>query len=140
MTDTGAVLYSVAMRAQRHIRIIDDEASVRVLLRALLQREGYRVSEVTNPISVQERDTENPPDLVIVDLNMRGLDGFGVCREYKREGVKPVPVLVLSGYTDPENRTKAKEAGADAFMSKPVDAPKLLGTISELLSQGQDTE
>jgi DNA-binding response OmpR family regulator len=128
------------MRAQPHIRIIDDEASVRVLLRALLQREGYRVSEVDNPLSVQVRDTDNPPDLVIVDLNMRGLDGFGVCREFKRAGVKPVPVLVLSGYSDPENRAKAEEAGADAFMSKPVDAPKLLGTISELLSRSQETD
>lgn len=121
------------MKEQKHIHIIDDEASIRAFLRTLLLREGYRVTEVDNPISVQLRDETTPPDLVIVDISMPGLDGYEVCKEYKRPGVPPTPVLVLSGHTDLKTRAAVRDAGADAFLTKPVDTKKLLTTIASLI-------
>jgi DNA-binding response OmpR family regulator len=121
------------VKAQKHIHLIDDEASVRSYLRTLLQREGYRVTDSDNPLSVQLRDESSPPDLVIVDLSMPGLDGYEVCREYKREGAAPVRVLVLTGHTDLKTRAAVRDAGADAFLTKPVDKKKLLKTIASLV-------
>ena len=121
------------MKVQKHIHIIDDEAGVRAYLRTLLVREGYRVTDTDNPISVRVRDEQHPPDLVIVDLKMPGLDGYEVCKEYKRPGVPPVPVLILSGHTDLRTKAAVRDAGADVFLAKPVNTKKLLKTIASLV-------
>jgi DNA-binding response OmpR family regulator len=119
---------------RKHIQVIEDEASVRVYLRALLEREGFRVSEVDNPISVTMRDPENAPDLVLLDLNMPGLDGFKVCEELKKDESFTAPIVVVSGRTDTESKEAALKAGASAYVTKPFESDILLRVINDLLS------
>jgi len=122
-------------KTRKHVQIIDDDINIRLYLRTLFQRAGYRVSEVDNPISVTFRDRSNPPDLVVLDLNMPGLDGFGVCRELKKDGAFRAPIVVISGMTEPSHRQAALDAGADAFLSKPIESDALLSRVAGLLGE-----
>ena len=119
---------------RKHIQVIEDEASVRVFLRALLEREGFRVSEVDNPLSVTMRDPEEAPDLILLDLNMPGMDGFKVCEELRKDESFSAPIIVVSGRTDTESKEAALKAGANAYLTKPFESDILLKVINDLLS------
>jgi DNA-binding response OmpR family regulator len=74
------------------------------------------------------------PDLVLLDLIIPGVDGYGVCALLKRDRTFHAPVVILSGRTKEKDIRAAIDAGADAFMTKPFDRMTLLAKISELLA------
>ena len=117
-----------------HVLIVDDEPGNLQLLRELYQRHGARVSEATDGPTALELARREPPDLVLLDVMMPGMDGYEVCRRLKAdEATRRVPVVMVTGLDALNDKIKGLEAGADDFLSKPVNVAELITRSRSLL-------
>ena len=118
------------------ILIVDDEPANVLLLERILRKEGFsHIESTTDPRQFLALYTAKKPDILLLDLHMPGLDGFGVM-EQLRGRVAPsdfVPILVLTADITPQARKKALSAGAKDFLTKPVDASEVVLRIKNLL-------
>ena len=122
------------------ILIADDHAANRMVLQRLLQKAGHRVVSVEDGEQVLDALAANNFDAAIVDLHMPGVSGLDLLRELRvmeAGGGKRTPVLVLSADVTPESIQKCAQAGARAFLPKPVVAARLLDTLAEIATNGQ---
>jgi putative two-component system response regulator len=125
-------------KVKEHARIllVDDEPAIVRLLEQVLQRAGYRsVHGTTDPLAAERLFLEVRPDLVVLDLSMPELDGFGVLRRLQPHvGAEDyLPVLILTGDQDPHTRRRALAAGGRDFVTKPFDSFEVLVRIYNLL-------
>lgn len=112
------------------ILAVDDSPTIRMLLRSTLAERGYDIVEAEDGIAALEVLADNVPDVVITDINMPRLDGFGLIakiREQDRHST--LPILVLTTESSPEKRNKAREAGATGWIVKPFNPDKLDAAI-----------
>jgi len=119
---------------EKHVLVVEDETPALALLERILTSAGYRVTGVRDGIAAIKSARTDPPDLVLLDLLIPGVDGYGVCALLKRDRTFRAPVVILSGRTSEKDVKAAYDAGADAFLGKPVDRKALLDKISELLA------
>ena len=119
------------------ILAIDDSKTMRRLLGASLQRAGFNVDLAEDGLQGLDRFSQSDPDVVITDINMPNLDGFGFL-ERARSLNRPriVPILVLTTETAPELRARARKAGATGWIVKPFDDEKLLWAIERVTGSG----
>lgn len=111
------------------ILIIDDEETIRVLLRSALQAEGYEVAEAVNGREGLERYRDRPADLVITDIVMPELNGLDMLLELTREFLH-AKVIAISGATEEKNLLDvAKLLGARQTFQKPFSMPQLLSAV-----------
>jgi putative two-component system response regulator len=104
------------------ILVIEDDERVREVLVSFLENEGYEPWPVENAEDGLDLVERNPPDLILLDLYLPGMDGFAFCRRIKeRERTALIPVTVLTGLPENEARTLSVQAGADDFLTKPFD-------------------
>jgi putative two-component system response regulator len=123
------------------ILIVDDESSARGALEVLLRREGFEVREVHDGHSALEECATFRPDLILLDIVMPGIDGFEVCRRIKNTPeTRLTPVVLITGLSDTEDRINGINAGADDFLSKPIDFSELHARIRSLLKLKQYTD
>jgi two-component system, OmpR family, response regulator MprA len=120
--------------------VVEDDRPTLTLLEKTLVAAGYRVTGVMDGIAAIKAAHADPPDLVLLDLIIPGVDGYGVCALLKRDRNFRAPVAVLSGRTKEKDIKAAFDAGADAFLSKPFDRTTMLARISELIAAGQRSE
>ena len=118
--------------------MVEDERPTLTLIEKTLVGAGYRVTGVPNGIAALKACRADPPDLVLLDLIIPGVDGYGVCALLKRDCT--APIAVLSGRTNEKNVKAAFDAGADAFLPLPFDRKPLLAKVAELLAAGQPSE
>jgi putative two-component system response regulator len=123
------------------ILIVDDETGARAALEFLLRREGFEVRDAADgPAAIQECATFRP-DLILLDIVMPGMDGFEVCRRIKATPeTRLTPVVLITGLTGTEDRIMGINAGADDFLSKPIDLNELLARTRSLLRLKQYTD
>lgn len=108
------------------VLIVDDEPFFIKLQTTLLQREGYRVLSASNGPEGLTLAKQHQPDLILLDIQMPGMDGFAVCQKLKQdEKLKHIPVIVLTATQDPKLNEKAFKAGADITVQKNVPADRL---------------
>jgi len=108
------------------VLVVDDEEQNRELLRDLLEVQGHEVIEAENGKQALQKVTENLPDVVLLDVMMPELNGFEVCRKLKVDPkTAPIPVLLVTVLTDRSDRLTGIEAGANDFLSKPIDREDL---------------
>jgi DNA-binding response OmpR family regulator len=119
---------------RRHILVVEDEQPTLTLLKKMLVGAGYRVTGVLDGIAALKVARADPPDPVLLDLIIPGVDGYGVCALLKRDRTFLAPVAVLSGRTNEKDVKAAFDAGADAVLHKPIDRQALLAKVSELLT------
>ncbi len=122
------------MHSDKNILVVDDESRNVKLMKALLMPMGYRVqTALSGPEAIAITETLRP-DLVLLDIMMPDMDGFEVCRRVKENAAtRPIPVIMVTALHRMEDRVKAMEAGADDFLSKPVDATELSIRVKSLL-------
>lgn len=117
------------------ILIVDDQASNVLLLKQILAQAGYtNILSTQNPLEVLDLYKEHKPELVLLDLNMPHLDGFGVMKQLKEvETDSYIPVLVLTAVDHPTIRHRALSAGARDFLGKPLDVSEVVCRIRNML-------
>lgn len=116
------------------VLVVDDNPANARLLQAQLERAGYRVASAASGRAGLEAVAVDPPDLVLLDAMMPGLDGYEVCRRLKAaEATRPIPVLMLTSLQERADKIRALEAGADDFLSRPVDRAELLARVASLV-------
>lgn len=116
------------------ILVVDEDPSVRDVLVQKLEALGYRAVEARNGREALDKVAENPPDLILLDVMMPVMDGFQACRLLKDdEDTRLIPVVIMTALHAVEDRIKGKEAGADDFLTKPVDDRELEARIRSSL-------
>ena len=118
--------------AQEKTRIltVDDSPSMRALLKHALTAEGFHVDQADDGVSALDWLKENECDVVITDINMPRMDGFGLI-EHRRKGAihENRPILVLTTEASEEKKAQARRAGATGWIVKPFDAVKLAAAV-----------
>ena len=114
------------------ILVVDDEEAIRRTLGRLLAREGYIVSTAADGVEALECMRETPPDVVILDLKMKGMDGPTTLGEIRRRW-EDIPVVILSGYTDSELMTEALRHSPLTVVAKPIEPGLLVSTLRQML-------
>ena len=123
------------------ILVVDDERAVRESLRRALELEGYEIELAADGAEALVRllnGGNSPPDVVILDVLMPGVDGLEVCRRLRRSG-KGVPVLMLTARDEVENRVAGLDAGADDYVTKPFALEELVARVRALLRRTSDS-
>ena len=114
--------------------VVDDEDRNRKLLQAMLEAEGYVVLEAADGARALEIARQSPPDIVLLDIMMPGLDGYDVARALKAaETTRSVPVVMVTALDDRDSLLRGLEAGAEEFVTKPVDRNELRIRVRNLL-------
>lgn len=120
------------------ILVVEDEERIRQFLQRGLSFEGYRVDIAPDGTTGLELARENPPDLVLLDLMLPGMDGLEVCRRIR--AVSDVPILMLTAKETIEDRVTGLDAGADDYLVKPFAFDELLARVRALLRRSQPTQ
>ena len=116
------------------ILIVDDEKKNIKLLKGMLFSENYKLLEACSGEEALGLVPAIQPDLILLDVMMPGINGFEVCRQLKQnDKTKTIPIVMVTALREKEHRMKALEAGADDFLSKPVDHTELVIRIKSLL-------
>ncbi|PYR92651.1 MAG: metal-dependent phosphohydrolase [Acidobacteria bacterium] len=118
----------------------DDEAITRLLIRRLCPH-GYAVQVAHDGPSALSAVRDDPPDVVLLDVMIPIIDGYEVCRRLKRDpATRLLPVVLVTGLTERAQRIEGLKAGADDFLSKPVDIHELLARVGSLLRMKRYTD
>jgi two-component system KDP operon response regulator KdpE len=113
------------------ILVIDDEPQIRRIMRTTLSGAGFEVDDARTGEEGLERLRTFRPDLVLLDINMSGLDGVTVCREIRAE--TDIAIIMLTVRSSEADKVTALDAGADDFVTKPFSTPELLARIRAAL-------
>ncbi len=123
------------------ILVVDDEPDIRLVLQARLEAAGYNVETAATGLEALNRIRTQPPDLVILDLMLPGMDGFAVCALLKRDQrFSRIPIIILSARSQPQDKKTGTDLGADAYLTKPFQSKELLETITRLLAVRTNAE
>ena len=114
------------------ILVVEDEPSIALGLEDDLKMEGYEVEIVADGVAASRRAKEGGFDLILLDIMLPGKDGFEVCRELRRQGLR-TPILVLTAKTQEAEKVMALELGADDYVTKPFGTRELRARIKALL-------
>lgn len=116
------------------VLVIDDEASIRSYLRAVLLAEGYSVIEAHDGEMALYMIDQQPPDLILLDAMMPVMNGFMMAEKLKSSpATKTIPIIMLTALSDRETKMRALQSGVEEFLSKPVDRAELWVRVRNLL-------
>jgi type II secretory ATPase GspE/PulE/Tfp pilus assembly ATPase PilB-like protein/ActR/RegA family two-component response regulator len=120
----------------RKVLLVDDEDSLRKVMKELLERDGYVVTEARDGVQALDQVDRVGPDIIVLDLNLPGLDGYGVLSHLRsRPATATIPVIVLTAKGDEDNEVRVFELGADDFLSKPFRARALSARLEAVLGR-----
>src|SRR6266576_1284669 len=118
------------------VLLVDDEDSLRKVMRDLLERDGYLVTEARDGVQALDQVDRVGPDIIVLDLNLPGLDGYGVLSHLRsRPATANIPVIVLTAKGDEDNEVRVFELGADDFLTKPFRARALSARLEAVLGR-----
>lgn len=117
----------------KNIYIADDEPNIRNLIEMYLVKEGYRVSIFDEGSSLLDAVAHKPPDLVVLDIGMPGLDGLAVCREIRRHS--ELPIIFVTARDEEIDRILGLEVGGDDYLTKPFSPRELVVRIRNIFKR-----
>ena len=130
-----------ATMKQTKILLVEDNELNRDMLSRRLQRKDYEVIIAVDGKQALEKVNEEQPDLILMDLSLPEIDGWEATRRLKADDkTKHIPLIVLTAHALKTDRAGAFEAGCDDYDVKPVDFPRLLSKIQQLLHEDVETE
>ncbi|MCK5516029.1 MAG: EAL domain-containing protein [Desulfobulbaceae bacterium] len=120
------------------ILVVDDDLSIRILMRASLEKAGFRVDEAENGLVAVEKFKKSEPDAILLDVMMPKLDGFETCRTIRKSanGVN-IPILMVTGLEDLDSIHRSFDSGATDFITKPINWPVLNYRVKYMLRASQ---
>jgi DNA-binding response OmpR family regulator len=119
---------------QEKILIVDDVFKNSELLVALLKLEGYRCMTAKSGEEALEIVSRNPPDLILLDVMMPDMDGYHVANKIKADpSTKNIPIIMVTSLNDRNSKLRGLDAGAEDFLTKPVDRAELWVRVRNLL-------
>ena len=121
----------LGQRFARPVLVVDDDEATRSAERAVLTEDGFRVIEARDGAEAMRQIQADPPALIVLDIQMPGVDGPSFAREL-RMSLKHVPLVILTGVEDP--KAEADRCNAEAFLSKPFNAPELVRVVRRFAS------
>ena len=122
------------MRTTPLILVVDDDKATVDILRTRLQSQGYAVVSATDGEAGLKAVAEHRPDLVLLDVNMPRMDGLEACRRLKADATLPfTPVILVTALTDSRDVVAGLDAGADEYITKPVDSAALMARVRSML-------
>ena len=109
---------------------IDDSRTIRILVQKVMEDAGFQCALADDGVKGVERFHQDPPDVVITDINMPNMDGYGVISAIRGGSVhRNVPILVLTTESAPHLKTKARDAGATGWIVKPFDDVAIVSVV-----------
>jgi two-component system, cell cycle response regulator DivK len=124
------------MAEPRLILVVEDDPETRQFYLAALTRGGFQVAEAHNGHQALEKAFDAPPDLILTDIAVPGIDGIELCRRLRADArTRAVPVLAITGYGDRQYPDRAIDAGADRVLIKPCEPERLVDEARRLLDQ-----
>jgi len=123
------------------VLVVDDHVQNIELIGALMQAEGYRVLTARDGLEALKQVAQAPPDLILLDIMMPGLDGYAVCQQLKADpATKLIPLVLLTALGDERHKLQGLEAGADDFLGKPLSQAELRARVRSLLERKRLTD
>lgn len=117
----------------KRILLIEDNEQNRYLATFLLERHGYRVEMAVDGRSGVDAATTAPPDLILLDIQLPGMDGHAVARTLRRvPALARVPIIAVTSYAMVGDREKVLAAGCDGYIEKPIDPDTFVATIEAM--------
>ncbi len=124
--------------AQERILLVEDNPMNRRVAQFILKSQGYIVLEARDGQEALELLKIHLPDLILMDLQLPGLDGFTVTRMIKQDAAtKDIPIVALTAYAMKGDAERAFEAGCDGYITKPIDPDEFPGTVARYLKNRQ---
>jgi two-component system cell cycle response regulator DivK len=118
----------------KRILVVEDQEDNRQILRDLLTKNGYEIVEAVNGEEALLAVEEQRPDLIVMDIQLPILDGYEATRRIKANPeLRSIPIIVVTSYALSGDEAKAREAGCDAYVTKPYSPRQLLAKIKEYL-------
>ena len=121
-----------------NILVVDDEMGIRELLSEILSDEGHVILTAENAQQAREARAASVPDLVLLDIWMPDTDGVTLLKEWQRDGLLTMPVIMMSGHATIDTAVEATRIGALNFLEKPIALQKLLKAVQQGLTRGQE--
>ena len=123
------------------ILVVDDNINNAVLMAQLLQSAGYQARTAHNAQEAEREIRAHLPDLILLDVIMPGKSGYDVCRELKADAVtRLIPLVMITGLADREDKIRGIESGADDFLNKPIFPEELFARVRSLLKLKEFTD
>jgi CheY-like chemotaxis protein len=125
------------MVRSRRVLVVEDDPETRHFYSNALAGDGFCIEEAHNGHQALDKALESPPDLVVTDIAVPGLDGIELCRRLRADvRTRQVPVIAITGYDDRQYPDRARLAGADHVLIKPCDVQVLICEARRLLGFG----
>ena len=121
------------------VAIVEDEDSIALALRVLMEREGLSATRYADGRAALEGLPQTVPDLLLLDVHLPGLGGFALCEAIRRvPSLAATPILMMSAAAGAHGAERARAAGANGFLAKPFDARDLVAQVRRLLGAGAE--
>jgi DNA-binding response OmpR family regulator len=115
--------------------VVDDDFNINQLVKLYLEKEGFRVEPFQDGQQALEAFHQNPPDLVVLDLMLPGIDGWEICREIRK--ISDVPIIMLTAKGETFDKVLGLELGADDYIVKPFDPKELVARVKAVLRRNR---
>jgi two-component system alkaline phosphatase synthesis response regulator PhoP len=119
------------MQRRQNILVVDDDPRLLRLVRVNLERAGFTVSTAANGAAAYDELSANPPEAVVLDITMPGIDGFTLTHQIRE--ISNVPIIILTALSEQSQKVKGLEIGADDYITKPFDPDELVARLRALL-------
>ena len=134
---TGPADHPTVVRGTPSVLIVEDDPETRHFFIGIMRMDGFSVDQAHNGLQALEKAVASPPNLVLMDIDLPGIDGIELCRRLRADArTRDVPVLAVTGYDDRQYPDRVLQAGADRVLMKPLDPDILLAEARRLLSNG----
>lgn len=122
------------------VLVVDDQPFFTTMFRGVLEQHGFRVFVANSGPDGLKLAKDHKPDIIVVDIEMPGMDGFTVCQKLKEDAdVKDIPVMILTGTNNPKMNEKSFKAGADITALKSLSSERLVNTIRLAMNKGKQS-
>jgi len=119
------------MMAHKNVLVVDDEDTIREVVRRYLEREGFKVQEAADGYEALDSIKADPPDLIVLDLMLPGIDGLTITQHLRQD--RQIPIIMLTAKGEASDRIRGLDLGADDYITKPFSPQEVVSRVRAVL-------